>query len=255
MENAVLVVSENEKSFTVQAVMSALERVDIKAISFSANDPDLGPINFDLKIEESEFVLIQGGTDWSLHVHVLQLIREKCAELNKKILLYGSQEELAFFKRTIPDTLILEEYVKPLDANSVASKIQDLLERVTSGEQMKKILVVDDSGAMLRNLMELLEDKYIVSLANSAVNAFKVIQKDKPDLILLDYEMPVCSGAQFFEMLKAEEEISDIPVIFLTSRGDEETVKEVIALKPAGYILKTTGVDTLLAKIEAFFAS
>ena len=74
----------------------------------------------------------------------------------------------------------------------------------------------------------------------------------------LDYEMPVCDGRQTLEMIRSEEEIADIPVVFLTSRGDAESVKNVMALKPKGYLLKSMPeadikkyIDGLLAKKDA----
>lgn len=75
----------------------------------------------------------------------------------------------------------------------------------------------------------------------------------EPDLILLDYEMPVCSGQQFLEMIRAEVSTSMIPVIFLTAKGDKESVKSVLALKPAGYLLKTMAAEQIVESIDNFF--
>ena len=61
------------------------------------------------------------------------------------------------------------------------------------------------------------------------------IGKKRPDLILLDYEMPVCDGRQTLEMIRADEELKDIPVIFLTGVNDREHIESVLSLKPAGY--------------------
>ncbi|MDE6213304.1 MAG: response regulator, partial [Lachnospiraceae bacterium] len=75
-----------------------------------------------------------------------------------------------------------------------------------------------------------------------------------PDLILLDYEMPVCDGRQTLEMIRSDEEIADIPVIFLTNKGDAESVKKVMALKPNGYLLKTMPEQEIKNIISNFFA-
>ena len=75
----------------------------------------------------------------------------------------------------------------------------------------------------------------------------------KPDLILLDYEMPACSGKQFLEMLRTDVECDDIPVIFLTGRDDAESVKSVLALKPAGYLLKSLPKEKIIGEVDAFF--
>ncbi len=72
-------------------------------------------------------------------------------------------------------------------------------------------------------------------------------------MILLDYEMPVTSGPQVLEMIRSETKTDTIPVIFLTGKGDRESVMKVVALKPDGYLLKSTDKATLLKSLEEFF--
>ena len=72
-------------------------------------------------------------------------------------------------------------------------------------------------------------------------------------MILLDYEMPVTSGPQVLEMIRSETRTGTIPVIFLTGKGDRESVVKVLALKPDGYLLKSTDKATLLKSLEDFF--
>ena len=117
----------------------------------------------------------------------------------------------------------------------------------------KTILVVDDSGAMLWNVKGWLEDKYQVILANSGAIAIKYLALNKPDLILLDYEMPIVDGRQVLEMIRAESDFADIPVIFLTSKSDRESVLKVMSLKPEGYLLKTMEPKEIIDKIDDFF--
>ena len=73
------------------------------------------------------------------------------------------------------------------------------------------------------------------------------------DLVLLDYEMPVCDGKQTLEMLRSEEAFSNIPVIFLTGRGDLETVRRLLSMKPAGYLLKYLKPAEIKQKIDELF--
>lgn len=115
----------------------------------------------------------------------------------------------------------------------------------------KHILVVDDNALTLRNIKKMLEDKYSVAVAVSAVQAFTSIGRKKPDLILLDYAMPVTDGKMMFEMLQADVEFAKIPVVFLTSMADEHVVVELLSLKPAGYFLKPPKQEKLLETIEA----
>ena len=105
-------------------------------------------------------------------------------------------------------------------------------------DEKKKLLIVDDDGTTLRVLKGMLEHEYDVTIVNSGMNAIKAIGKKRPDLILLDYEMPVCDGRQTLEMLRADEESKHIPVVFLTGVNDREHIEAVLSLRPAGYLLK-----------------
>ena len=119
---------------------------------------------------------------------------------------------------------------------------------------MKKVLVVDDSGAVLRSVKGWLEHKYQVILANSGTMAIKYLSTNRPDLVLLDYEMPILNGRQVLEMMRSEDEFKDIPVIFLTGKNDVETIRQVLELKPEGYILKSTKPEHIIKTIDDFFA-
>lgn len=119
-----------------------------------------------------------------------------------------------------------------------------------SDDSKKHILIVDDNALTLRNIKKMLSDKYSVAVAVSAVQALTSIGRKKPDLILLDYAMPVTDGKQMYQMLKADVELAKIPVVFLTSMADEKVVFEILSLKPAGYFLKPPQQKKLLETIE-----
>ena len=109
---------------------------------------------------------------------------------------------------------------------------------------------MDDNGTMLRTMKAMLSDRYEVAVAVSGAQAMTSIGKQRPDLILLDYEMPVCDGRMTLEMIRADEEMRDIPVMFLTAVNDRENIEAVLRLKPAGYFLKPPVKDKLTAEID-----
>ncbi|MDE5872519.1 MAG: response regulator [Lachnospiraceae bacterium] len=117
----------------------------------------------------------------------------------------------------------------------------------------KKILVVDDSSVMLKAMQQLLDEDYDVSVATSGLSAISSLTLNRPDLILLDYEMPVCDGKQVFEMIRSDENFADIAVIFLTGRVDRESVEQVLALKPEGYLSKSLKSEEIKANIDKYF--
>jgi PleD family two-component response regulator len=117
-----------------------------------------------------------------------------------------------------------------------------------------RILVVDDFGMLLRQVRMMLKDRYDVEVATTGVQAMASIGRMKPDLILLDYAMPVHDGKKVFEVLKLSEETKDIPVVFLTGVSDNARVEEIINLRPAGYLLKPPNKERLVEMIENVLA-
>ena len=115
------------------------------------------------------------------------------------------------------------------------------------------ILVVDDDTANLALAQKILGKEYRIAAANSGMVAFKYLENKCPDLILLDYEMPVCDGKQVLEMIRSEMEFSDVPVFFLTGKNDKESVLSVSSLKPQGYLLKTMEPEKIVAIIDDYF--
>ncbi len=116
----------------------------------------------------------------------------------------------------------------------------------------KKVLVVDDSDIVRKAMGELLDKDYAVTLANSGLSAIRCITLNRPDLILLDYDMPVCDGSQVLEMIRSEEDFRDIPVVFLTGRVDKGNLQKIIPLKPKGFLLKTLGAEEIKKNIDEF---
>ena len=118
------------------------------------------------------------------------------------------------------------------------------------------VIVVDDDVTNLKMAGT------ILSKNNMRVTALKsgqallnfIAENDSPDLILLDYEMPVTSGPQVLEMIRSETKVDHVPVMFLTGKGDRESVLKVVGLKPEGYLLKNLPREKILDSLEEFFA-
>lgn len=112
------------------------------------------------------------------------------------------------------------------------------------------VLIIDDNAITLRVTKRLLENDYSVAIAVSSSQAFMSIAKKKPNVILLDYEMPLINGEAAMLMLKENKDTADIPVIFFTGAADSETVRKLLSLSPAGYILKPPDRQKLIELIE-----
>ncbi len=129
-----------------------------------------------------------------------------------------------------------------------------ILEQTHEMSNRKHILVIDDDLNMLKTLRYYLQDAYKVTVANSGKVAVDFLLKYTPDLILLDYMMPMYNGAAVLKIIKSREATKNIPVYFLTGQTDKSTVMECLSLKPAGYIVKPVAKDALLEKMAQAFA-
>jgi putative two-component system response regulator len=114
---------------------------------------------------------------------------------------------------------------------------------------LKTIFIVDDSDTNLATAEEALEDHFKVMTIPSAAKMFALLEKIKPDLILLDIEMPEMNGFEALERLKTGN-WAGIPVIFLTGTIDASIEKRSSALGAVGIISKPFSAPVLLEKIN-----
>lgn len=114
------------------------------------------------------------------------------------------------------------------------------------------ILVVDDEQDLL-DLIEynLKKEGFDVLKAEDGKEGIKMARKHSPSLILLDIMMPKMDGLEAVEIIRDDEELKRIPIIFLTARGDEKT--EVEGLNKGGddYITKPISTTKLISRIKA----
>jgi len=112
------------------------------------------------------------------------------------------------------------------------------------------IFLVDDNPVYLNSGKNALQDKYTVVTIPSGEKLLLALQKNRPDLILLDVEMPGMSGYDAIKELKANSQTSEIPVIFLTGKGDPENEFLGLSLGAVDYIAKPFSPPLLLKRIE-----
>lgn len=118
-------------------------------------------------------------------------------------------------------------------------------------EVNKLILVVDDDPMNLRMAEFILERQgYLVCKVESGVECLSYLRIHRPDLILLDIEMPVMSGIRTLEIIRETPEWSDIPVMFLTAAADASTVIEAGSLGIVDYVKKPFLPDELVARVR-----
>lgn len=204
------------------------------------------------KMENPEAVILFADGNLSGHEDALLYIRDKLIDNNIYFFVVGQLDEIKVVTDSIPDSLVTKFFKRPFNVSEAVSEIGHIIKKGI-GDNREKILVVDDSGVVLRDIKAWLGDKYKVFMADSGMKAIQFLTGTIPDLILLDYEMPIMDGRQVLELLKNDEQFSKIPVIFLTGKNDAKSVKKVLELKPDGYILKGSGADKIINEVDTFF--
>jgi putative two-component system response regulator len=115
---------------------------------------------------------------------------------------------------------------------------------------LKRVLIVDDNLTNLTQLAVLLERKYEVVLAKSGAMALRVCEKELPDLILLDVEMPEMNGFETMAHLKADDRCAQIPVIFLTGNTDYQTELSALESGAVDFVSKPPNPKVLMHRIQ-----
>ena len=117
-------------------------------------------------------------------------------------------------------------------------------------EKTKHILIVDDVTTNLKLAAEVLQGHYKLSMAKSGEQAIQFLQKVKPDLILLDIRMPEMDGYQTLEIIKANPNTANIPVVFLTVDDQRESEIKGLKMGAMDFILKPFEPGVMLSRID-----
>ena len=121
-------------------------------------------------------------------------------------------------------------------------------------EDKRELLIVDDDESYLKLIKKWMSDSYKATAVKSGVQALKYLEGHRPDLVLLDFEMPELNGGDVLQKMREKPETADIPVFFLTGNADPEFLEKIAELDPDGYLLKTMRRSEITAAVDVFFA-
>jgi two-component system, cell cycle response regulator DivK len=114
-----------------------------------------------------------------------------------------------------------------------------------------KILVVDDSTTNVVLLEAILDEKgYHIETALNAKEAYALIEKETPDLILLDLLMPKVSGFDFLEEIRKSHKTANTPVIVVSALTDEENIEKIMKMGAIDFVKKPIDLQYLVERVD-----
>ena len=247
MEKTVLFITRG-KSFLANTLIKNLTDAHYNVLEA---EPTLTSCEANLK--KADLIILFLGDFVEEISSFLVYLKDITTEFDKIVILVGTNEEIKTAEEILPPALVAATFPRPFDMKKLVEQADWLINANDDLAKRKSILLVDDDGTFLKMVKGWLSAKYHVTIVTSGAQALMYIADNKPDLILLDYEMPVTSGPQVLEMIRSETKVDNIPVIFLTGKGDRESVMKVLALKPDGYLLKSMTREKLVAAVDDFF--
>lgn len=248
MASRTILFVKSEVGFITQAITKNLQDVGFNVIETGDN---LDDINYHSSFADMILYYVSGPKE--IIAQRMSFLTDICNENNKTICLVGEDRCVTEAQNTENGQRIVGVYKRPIDMRELVSGVFDQFSMHMEYERTKTILLVDDDIDFISVASLWLDDDYNVDGVNSGKEALRYLDRYRPDLILLDYDMPELDGYEVFEKIKKNPLIAHIPIIFLTGINDRESVIKIINRKPDGYLLKSMGRSELISSIDSFF--
>jgi two-component system, OmpR family, alkaline phosphatase synthesis response regulator PhoP len=120
----------------------------------------------------------------------------------------------------------------------------------------RNVLIADDEQNIVISLQYLMKrEGHAVSVARDGREALAAIQRDRPDLVLLDVMMPGLSGFDVCQAVRADPELAGVKILLLTAKGRDTDLAKGLALGADGYMTKPFSTQELAARVRALLES
>lgn len=119
-----------------------------------------------------------------------------------------------------------------------------------------RVLVVDDFSTMRRIIKNILRQIGFTNLveADDGTTAWDILNKDKIEFIISDWNMPQMTGIDLLRKVRASEEFGDLPFLMVTAEAQQENIIEAVQAKVSNYIVKPFTADVMKQKIDKIFS-
>ncbi len=236
-----LLIVDKDKQFIDSLVRDATARGLQTAIApnlkFARNSlqrvcPDI--VLLDISVEEGEDKLIF-LEEMSNHVPAIPVLVFTHQELSSDRVALARRKSQGFFH-------------KPISPNRVLEAISKALKPVTKNEA--KVMVVDDDRMILRLVRTLLEPWRIkVTTVNNSLQFWDELESVKPDLLILDVQMPNIDGVELCQLLRNDSRWNWLPIVFLTGQRNTDTIQQVFSAGADDFINKPVVAPELIIRI------
>ena len=240
----------NASSFMVNVILGNLKTAGFEVYSIEATIKQINE-----NIDDVDIVVLYLGNYLYMKTDVLSYLKTKCNDKAKSIVTIGNPEENNAVKDIITNDVVSARFERPLDIKEFVSRVDELVAKSQAYDEQKTILLVDDDGDFLKLMRGWLNKKYKVVILNSGEQALEYLEDNRPDLVLLDYEMPGLNGPQVMDSIRNNKKTRTLPIIFLTGKNDKDVVMEVLEQKPDGYLLKSEDRQFVVDAVDRFFNS
>ena len=216
-----------EKDYNVTCAKSGMEGIDI----LKSNDIDL--VLLDLYMPD------MNGMD------VLAKIREDASISSVKVVILTSSG----MKTDVTEAIrlgALDFIKKPF----FPTEFLDRIKKVLNIAKKDNILVVDDDKMNLAIVHKMLGIRYDVTCVSSGMDAISYLNNNVPDMILLDLHMPEMNGLEVLEKIREQDNLSDIPVVFLTADNDRKTEIDIFKAGAMDFIQKPFIAEVVIQRIS-----
>lgn len=140
--------------------------------------------------------------------------------------------------------------LKPVSKQQVIETVNAVLEKKSIKGNKKTVVAIDDDMSYLKYINNFLKDDYHVVMINSAKLAISYLTNHTPDLILLDYQIPLFNGVALMRIIQQNSICQRIPFIILSGSLDTEALEEFLPYNPVAILAKPVEKETLLKTIR-----
>lgn len=184
---------------------------------------------------------------------VLDQLRNQKESINIPVIMLTGRRDKSYVMNSI--AMGIDGYIlKPVVKSVLIKKIEEVCQKRTHTNVLKTVLAIDDDMAYLKQINSFLKDRYNVIMINSARLALDYLSNNIPDVILLDYHMPLYNGVAMMSIIRQNVNCKDIPIIILSGTLNHRTLGEIYPHEPAAYLVKPVKKDVLIDNIEKVLA-